>query len=147
MRYAIAATVIALLGCGSSVNPELEGSWPGSTTVVFSGLNPISYEGALRLRIEGDQVRATGFCPGGLGEVFAQGEGSSFAWSGVAVCTQPVAFPDCNAVHFTFTSAQGRVRPVSSPRNAFALDLSASGFGSGCDEQRGVTLGFSGVKS
>jgi hypothetical protein len=133
------ALLVSACGGSASLDPAMAGTWAGTATVTMSGLNPLQYSSGLRVSVSGDTAMVSGICPNGGGAINTVGSGSSAGWTGSYACP-PIAFSDCPAVTFTFTSGHIDFRNG-------ALVAQGAATGAGCGLTRAASFSFTGSKN
>jgi hypothetical protein len=143
MKKASGLIFVVLLACGGgnsgSLNTALNGTWVGPVTLTIAGQSPQAIgNGQLAVSVSGQDATVNQVCLDGSGSFTAHGSGNSASWSGSLPCP-PIPFTNCSAVTLTLTSA-------SATLNGSVLTAQAAGTASGCGQNPGFTITFTGTK-
>jgi hypothetical protein len=139
-RVTMFVVAVALMGCGGGPSSDFEGTWRGTTTFCDQGTTSChSRTGTvLRLTVEDDVVRVTGFCPDGTGEMLVIGEGERLEWEGDVRCAWPPG-PLCSTSTVRYTRAVATIRGGE-------MKLDAVGVVAGCGYVVPIDTTFAGRK-
>lgn len=126
------------LGCGGGPDEDFTGLWAGPVLVTADNGNTLSYIGSLTVRVDGDDVVVSGFCPTGSGSVRMLGNRDEASFSGIALAC-PLSNAQCSSGTLVYDSGDLRLKNDT-------LFAAGTGSISACGSFARITTTFTGVR-